>query len=116
MAKICVQPIDKTLAVIYVPRFGSPFEAMRIAVSTCGEGRRKPALQLQKHPRRETALFINHDDAHRGHDCDYGGDRCKRRLRAEKVPPALRGPRRRLGACLRSHGRAECEEPCLETQ
>src|SRR5258708_18266035 len=114
IAKVRFQPVDETFAVIYICRFDSPFEAVGIAVRASREYRRKPALQPQECRRRETVLFITHDDAHRRRVRDRG--RRTRRLRAGMGPAPSRAPLQSHGAYPRSHGRAEYEERGLEFQ
>src|SRR6267142_1560779 len=48
VAKVRFQPVDDSLAVLYISRFDSPFQAVGIAVRTDRECRRKPVLQPQK--------------------------------------------------------------------
>src|SRR4029077_14463352 len=114
VAKICFQPINKTLAIMNVSRFNGPFDSVRINIGACRECRRKPTLLPQERQRRKTAVLITHDGAVRDDACDGGRDR-KHRLRAGMRPGPFGDLLRSRGACLRSRGRAESEERGLES-
>src|SRR5262245_3628732 len=102
MAEICFEPIDKTLAIMNVPRFYGPLDTMRIAIRAGRKCGRQPALLSQKCHRRKMVLFITHDDdVPRRHSRDEDHAHRMRHPRAGRRRAPCEVPRQSQGAYAR---------------